>query len=203
MRPATLLGAGEKGFSLMKLVTPVLDYLGIGQISSAPDTAVHRQGTAAPWYRSAPAYLVAVGCLVVGFFFGWRQRNESVPHFADRPTMSAYTVLGKIGGLGVECDEDLEFSERPSGTWVFCKGSPRFDLQVSPSIEEAYEAFDLASLVGCYTVGNLPFKQFYVARESNWNLLTHDEELASDLARLQGVTITVGACDVPTSHQSA
>ncbi|MFM7252957.1 MAG: hypothetical protein ACKO27_07810, partial [Ilumatobacteraceae bacterium] len=130
--------------------------------------------------------VLVLGCLGASYVLGWQRRDESVPRFAERPTATADSVLARIGGLGVECDEPLEYSERSSGSWVFCKGSPRFDLHVSPSVEEAYEAFDLASLLGCYTVGNLPFKQFYLARDSNWNLLTHDEELATGLARLHG-----------------
>ncbi|MFM8311650.1 MAG: hypothetical protein ACKOAZ_07090, partial [Ilumatobacteraceae bacterium] len=156
----------------MKIVKPVLDYLGI-ELGASPTDA-----PAAPpppprsrWYHSVITCLLVLGCLGSSYFIGWQRRGESVPQFAERPTTNADSVLARIGGLGVECDEPLEYSERSSGSWVFCKGSPRFDLHVSPSIEEAYEAFDLASLLGCYTVGNLPFKQFYLARDSNWNLL--------------------------------
>lgn len=187
----------------MNIVKPVLSYLGIGVVDAPDVAAAQPVARTTPWYRSLYFGCVLLACLVLSFLIGWQQRGRTVPQFAERPISTANSVLAQIGSLGIECDEALEFSERPSGSWVFCNGSPRFDLHVSPSIEDAYEAFDLASLLGCYTVGNLPFKQFYLARESNWNLLTHDEELATDLARLNGVTITVGACDVPTAQRSA
>ena len=148
------------------------------------------------WVVEGTLTLVAVG---TGVLLGWFAFSNNGPRFIDESVSDLDVVLERMDAVGVRCSEALDTGGTNDGTMSTCRGDRRFSLHVANSIDRAYESFDLASHLGCYTVGNLPHTRFYVARSQTWNLLTHDKQVAENLLRLPGVTVTTGRCAVPNT----
>lgn len=169
-----------------------------GDRASGPATnSSPRRLLATAWGWIGDVWVVALA-LVVGAVFGWMYVDDE-PLFAERPASRHSDVLELISLVGVVCSEPLDTADVESGVMSTCRGTDRFSLHVADSIEEAYVSFDLASQLGCYTVGNLPHPKFFLARSATWTLLTHDRGVAEALLRIRGVTVTTGRCEVPNT----
>lgn len=172
--------------------------------SHAPEHEPHALGS---WIRTRKDKLlsgvltmtIALTLVALGIVIGARVIAPSGAVFEDRPTYSMDDVLDLIDSVGVECAAPLVMIDRDDGVFGSCTSDPRFDLHVSESVAKSYESFDLATQLGCHTVGDIPHTQWFVARSSNWNLLTHSRTTADALARLVAVTITAGGCDIASN----
>lgn len=143
--------------------------------------------------------LPALGLLLLGVGIGMWLDEAPNPSFSARRTLDVETVLRLIDGVGVSCVQPIDRRAIEDGAMAICRSEPRFDLHVSDSVVAGYESFDFASQVGCFTVGNVLHRQWYLAHGANWNLLTYSRSTAEALAGLRGVTITVGLCELPSS----
>ena len=183
----------------MNIIRPLLEYLGIGDCSESDAMPPPENVSPLSGRRLLKSLVLTTALLMVAFSVGWRMRGDTAPAFAARTVVGFEDALASIDQVGAECDEPLEIVRRDGNTFATCRGSRRFDLHVFGTIDEAYESFDLATLLGCYTVGDLPHKQWFLIRGANWNLLTHHRGLVGDLERLRNVTVTTGGCDAPST----
>jgi hypothetical protein len=143
-------------------------------------------------------FVITVLTLAVGFGGGVLMSRDHSPAYARQQQLTTDEVLAFVAEGGARCNEPLRRSAAsgaPQHTNCTEDGTFRFEVSVSDSVEASYESFDLATRVGCVTFDGEHHSQYFVVRDANWNLLTHDEQLASKLLQLRGVTVATGACD--------
>lgn len=149
--------------------------------------------------------VITVLTLAVGFGGGVLMSRDHSPAYARQQHLTTDEVLAFVADGGARCDEPLRRKPAHGASQhTSCTedGRFRFEVSVSDSVEASYESFDLATRVGCITLDGARHTQYFVVRNANWNLLTHDEDLASGLLQLRGVTVATGRCPVDRSWQT-
>lgn len=153
------------------------------------------------WCRLLVAVVVACSLGYNAGRLAGRLVNGPGESSGDGPVMSLPEVLDLLELVGVVCGDELDAGNNSDGDFVTCRAEPRFDLHVSESNEAARRSFDVATAVGCFTIGGTPPTRWYLAHLDNWNLLTRSRSTAEALSRVRGVTVTMGRCDVPTGSE--
>jgi len=149
------------------------------------------------------AYLFAVILVAFGYLGGWFTTREPGVRFIADELVTIEAVLDAFADAGVTCGVDLERERFDDGESATCRGSQRFDLLVFDSVTASYLSLDLASHIGCYTVGNLPHPAWYMVRDANWNVLTYSADVAKKLGLIPGVTSASGRCSLTTAEDPA
>jgi len=149
------------------------------------------------------AYLFAVILVAFGYLGGWFTTREPGVRFIADELVAVDAVLAAFADAGVTCGVDLERERFDDGESATCRGSQRFDLLVFDSVTASYLSLDLASHIGCYTVGNLPHPAWYMVRDANWNVLTYSADVAKKLGLIPGVTSASGRCSLTTAEDPA
>ena len=141
-------------------------------------------------------------------FLAERTFQPSVREIAERfsiaSTKSVADLLEFVAQGGARCSVPMRHGSAKGGSQhssCIENGKMRFEVSVSNSVGASYESFDLATDVGCITFDGARHSQYFVARDANWNLLTHDKALAATLLQLRGVTVATGGCPVDASTQ--
>ena len=146
------------------------------------------------------AFLFAAILVGFGYLGGWFTTREPAVQFIADEVVTIDTVLAAFERVGVTCTMQLERDRFDDGESATCRGAQRFDLQVYDSVTESYLSLDLASHIGCHTVGNLPYPAWYMVRDANWNVLTHSAAVAKKLEMIPGATSASGRCSLTTAE---
>lgn len=174
-------------------------------MDNTPGTPVGLDAT--PQRRRLPMAVecvITVLTLAVGFGGGVLMTRDHSPAYAHQRQLTTDEVLEFVAQGGARCSVPMRHGSAKGGSQhssCIENGKMRFEVSVSNSVGASYESFDLATDVGCITFDGARHSQYFVARDANWNLLTHDKALAATLLQLRGVTVATGGCPVDASQQ--